>query len=331
MPRRGLRLFLFNHSIFYHGFCRLLRAYQEYPMKSLALCAALLAMLVTIVPVQAFAHAVAGDRLFPATMLTEDPAVSDELTLPSISYIKNEDEPAAEELEIGAEYSKTITEDFGLSIGGEWTQISPLGSDATSGLQNLELGAKYHVFTNAPHEFVFSLGLEAELGGTGSSNVGAGNSSTVTPTLYFGKGFGDLPESVALLRPFAVTGTAGYAIPIDDNGFQSVEWGFAIEYSLPYLHAHVRDIGLPNFLNHITPLVEMAFETPMEAGSDEHITGTINPGFLWDGGKGYQLGIEAMFPINHASGSSPGFMANLHFYLDDLLPNSLGKPLFASR
>jgi len=70
------------------------------------------------------------------------------------------------------------------------------------------------------------------------------------------------------------------------------------------------------------PLVEMAFETPVESGSDEHITGTINPGLLWDGGHGYQLGLEAMFPINHDSGSGPGFMANVHFYFDDLLPNA---------
>ena len=33
------------------------------------------------------------------------------------------------------------------------------------------------------------------------------------PTFWFGKGFGDLPDSLKWLRPFAVTGQVGYAIP----------------------------------------------------------------------------------------------------------------------
>ena len=35
--------------------------------------------------------------------------------------------------------------------------------------------------------------------------------SSTTPTMYFGKGFGDLP--IGCLRPFALTGTLGYRSP----------------------------------------------------------------------------------------------------------------------
>jgi hypothetical protein len=42
------------------------------------------------------------------------------------------------------------------------------------------------------------------------------------------------------------------------------------------------------------------------------------------------LGVEAIIPINRASGDGVGVIGNLHLFLEDILPNSLGKPLFAS-
>ena len=35
----------------------------------------------------AFPHAVCGDRIFPATLAIDDPGVTDELTLPTVSYV----------------------------------------------------------------------------------------------------------------------------------------------------------------------------------------------------------------------------------------------------
>ena len=34
-----------------------------------------------------------------------------------------------------------------------------------------------------------------------------------TPTLYFGKGLGDLPYTLSWITPIAITGQIGYAIP----------------------------------------------------------------------------------------------------------------------
>ena len=44
-----------------------------------------------------------------------------------------------------------------------------------------------------------------------------------------------------------------------------------------------------------------------------------------------QLGLEAVIPINRASGRGVGVQAQLHFFLDDLFPNTLGKPLISRR
>ena len=62
-------------------------------------------------------------------------------------------------------------------------------------------------------------------------------------------------------------------------------------------------------------------------GNSAKTTGTINPGVIYVSNY-YQIGLEAIVPINRDSGRSVGAMAQLHIYLDDLMPTTLGKPLF---
>jgi hypothetical protein len=45
----------------------------------------------------------------------------------------------------------------------------------------------------------------------------------------------------------------------------------------------------------------------------------------------WQIALEALIPINAASGHNVGAVAELHFFLDDIFPDSLGKPLFGGR
>jgi hypothetical protein len=53
----------------------------------------------------------------------------------------------------------------------------------------------------------------------------------------------------------------------------------------------------------------------------------VNPGILW-AGRYMQLGLEAMVPINHQTGSRVGWIAQIHFFLDDIFPTTIGKPIF---
>jgi len=45
-------------------------------------------------------------------------------------------------------------------------------------------------------------------------------------------------------------------------------------------------------------------------------------------GYKFQLAAEAIIPINRASGDDIGVIGQLHFYLDDIFPHSLGRPIF---
>jgi hypothetical protein len=292
----------------------------------------------------AYAHGVAGDRFFPSTIATDDPFVADELSLPTVAHFRTSDDPSARETDISAEWSKRLTQNLGVSFNGGWTQLDTSGQPRVRGFQNLETTVMYQAVTSARHEAVVSLGVTGEWGGTGSTAVGAERFGVVKPTLSFGKGLGDLPRSVSWLRPAALTGVVGYAIPTQSTQLvqdpdcpdcaparqgiaRNVEWGVALEYSLRYLHGQVKDLGLPNFINQLTPLVEITGSTPVANTYGAATTGTVNPGLLWSG-RSLQLGVEAQIPMNRASGRDVGVVFQVHWFLDDLFPHSLGRPLW---
>ncbi len=270
------------------------------------------------------AHGYAGDRFFPPTMTTDDPFAVDELALPTISYNSDSD---VRETDYSFEFDKEILPHFALGISDTYiSQAGRGGAPSAYGWDNLELTAKYQLWTNARHEAVFSIGLESELGGTGSDAV-ADSFSTLTPTIYFGKGFGDLPDSLGVLKPIAVTGTLGQSFPASSDAPNALEWGFALEYSLPYLQQQVKDIGLPAPFKNMIPLVEFSMQTDENRDTRGITTGTINPGVLWETPH-FQLGAEALIPVNSQSGPHVGFVVQLWIYIDDLFPKAFGHPLF---
>jgi hypothetical protein len=292
-----------------------------------------------------FAHGFAGKRFFPATLTTDDPFVADELSLPTISSIKTpagDDGPATRETDFSVDVSKRITENLGIGFGAAYKDLHPDGGDSLHGFDNVEANIKYKFYQDNDHETILSVGADWDIGGTGTKRVGAESFSTVTPAIFFGKGFGDLPDSAMFLRPLALTGSVGIGIPTRSSTTSTtadgdvdverhphtLEWGFAIEYSLPYLQAFVKDVGLSQPFNQMIPVVEFALSTPLDRGGGP-TTGTVNPGILW-AGRYMQLGLEAMVPINHQTGSKVGWIAQIHFFLDDLFPATIGKPIFGN-
>ncbi|HEX4302798.1 MAG TPA: hypothetical protein VHZ78_08390 [Rhizomicrobium sp.] len=280
-----------------------------------------LAAACTALPQLAHAHGVVGDRFFPATIATDDPFAADELALPTIGLGNHEED-------YDFEWSKTIFEHVAISFAGGYVNAHPPGGLNASGFDNFEITPAWQFITDADSEFVATAAMSFEIGGSGSHAV-ADTFTTYTPTLLIGKGFGDLPDSMALLRPLAATATIGYAIPGTSTESKTLEWGGALEYSLLYLQTNVRDQGFSNFVAHLTPLVEFSLETPTDAGGSG-TTGTVNPGLIWSG-QYIQLGVEAAIPVNHASGDNVGVLMQLHFYIDDIFPDSLGTPLFGGK
>ncbi len=281
----------------------------------------------------AYAHGFAGDRFFPPTITTDDPFAADELAFPTLSYFKNSADsgsPGNHEIDASFEFDKLILPHFsaGISDTYSWFHSTPptAANPSTHGFQNLELNLKYELIVNAPHEFILSVGIKSDLGGTGSLSIGRDSFSTFTPTLYFGKGFGDLPPILAPLKPLVLTGTLGEEFPTEASAPNSLDWGLSLQYQLPYLQQHVADIGIPAPFKNMIPLIELAANTT-ENRRPSFTTGTLNPGVLYET-KYFQIGVEALVPINHDSGDHIGAVVQIWFFLDDMAPKYFGKPLF---
>ncbi len=306
-------------------------------MTTILTCGALFcAMTIALLPTNAEAHGFEGDRFFPPTVTTDDPFATDEFSIGASSFNNpaSADGPKTREVDVTSEFDKEIFPKFALGVSGTYINLNPQGRQgpAQDGFNNVSVSAKYEVWENAPHEWILSLGGEIDLGDTGSKALGVDSFSTYTPTVYFGKGFGDLPEGMKYLKPLALTGTIGVSIPGQSSNFDgslnsdALQWDFALEYSLPYLQQHVEDIGLPKPLGNLIPLVEFVNTTPFDR-SGETTTGTINPGVLWEQ-PDFQLGAEAEIPINAHTGPNIGAVIQVQFFIDDLFPKLFGHPVF---
>ncbi|NML31158.1 hypothetical protein [Paraburkholderia antibiotica] len=266
----------------------------------------------------AYAHAIAGDRVFPSTLAVDDPGVGDEANFQYGHQRVPGDSGDQSINTFSFEYDKLITPRLAISVDGAYVMQNNPGA---RGFDNFGIGLKYLLYVNEPHELMTSIGVDAELGGTGSRAI-ADNFSTISPTVYVGKGMGDLPDALAYLRPLALTAEAGPALSTGAGQPNAFNYGFTVQYSLPYLQQHVHDAGLPQPLASLIPLVEIPLSR-----SQGQTTGTVNPGFIWMNRYG-QFGVEAQIPVNRASGSHVGILVQAHLFLDDIAPGTIGKPLF---
>ena len=310
----------------------------------------------------AFSHTIVGNRVFPATLEIDDPGVNDELALPGFSYAPNPDN--SNNYNFLFEWQKTITADLSFSIGDSFTHLThtqlftnPVTGSPVygtlNGWHNIDTQLKYQLYTNAEHEFIISTAVNVDWGNTGNLSVGtpANRFTALTAKGYFGKGFGDVEYE--WLKPIAITGEVDYNWSTHPNEFAGLDafgnplfnqtpttltYGLTLQYSLLYMNSFVHEV--PEYFRSLVPTVEFAFTTPISnigpsalpaiPGTHE-TTGTWGPALYYFGRIGpvaFQLGGLASIPINHASGRHVGALAILDIFLDDTLPDTLGKPLF---
>jgi len=290
--------------------------------------------LILMMPVSSSAHGLAGKRFFPTTFQVDDPFISDEFSV-LINHIKQSGEKPDKLTEMDIDFSKRILPNFGLEFHEAYVHLGSNGDGSANGWDNLGVGAKWQFLTNEEHELILSAGTDIDIGGTGAHQISE-SFSTITPALFFGKGLGDLPESVNFLRPFAVTGVVGPGFPtrrtnVTEAGTEHnptvLNWAFTVQYSLMYLQTFVKDIGLGTPFNRMIIVTEFPMQTNLSRDNKGQITGTVNPGIVW-AGKFMELGVAAEIPINSNSGRSVGILGLIHLFIDDLFPKSIGGPIF---
>jgi len=281
-----------------------------------------------LIPGLADAHGFAGKRYFPATLTFDDPFTQDEFgflysTMPNV---KNEDGDAVDTNALSVDYAKSITPGIALSVGTAYTRIKSPDGSSQHGFDNIEIGGKILGHVNEESESVWSYGLDIDLGGTSSHGIGE-SFTTYSPSFYFGKGMGKVFDSTSYLRPLAVSGKISVALPDQGDQPRSLDTAFAVQYSMSYLESFVKDVGAPRLLRDSFLIVELPLQTCLDHGCDGDVTGTVNPGIIFFNHWG-QVSFEAQIPVTNRTGDSVGGLLQLHFNLDDVFPNTLGKPIF---
>jgi hypothetical protein len=295
-----------------------------------------------------------GDRFFPSTLATTVPTPADFYNPPY--FVKLPDTAATHETDIPTTYSRLVTKDWSVFFTETFRILDVANKGRLSGFDNLVIGTQYQLYTNPEHQFVFTVGGTAAIGGTGSPGIAA-SFSTLTPTVYIGKGFGDLPDSLAWLRPLTVSGTVAVAVPTastslgtidslraDAGAFTSLmtvpsgattlsetinpkilQLGFALEYSLVTNQYTGPNRTGTRYPEGWVPLIEFTTATPLNGPLAGRTTGTINPGVIWVN-RYLQVGVEAIIPMNAQSGRDLGVRAQAHLYFSEIFPDL--KPIF---
>src|SRR6202023_178506 len=163
-----------------------------------------------------------GDRSFPSPLATTVPTAADFYNPPYFVRLPDTaTTPTTHEIDIPTTYSRLVSRDLAVFFT-ETLRILEDGDRGTrSGFENFVIGAQYQLYTNPEHQFVVTVGGTAAIGGTGAPGI-ASTFSTLTPTVYIGKGFGDLPDSMAWLRPLTVSATVAVAVPTESSTLTSL-------------------------------------------------------------------------------------------------------------
>jgi hypothetical protein len=294
----------------------------------------------------AHAHGIAGNRFFPGTLAFDDPAVADEAIVPLYSTFKHPAEIGDGQVVDSAfnwSLFRLLTPTLGVGVDSGWVHRN-WGVGRRSGFDVTSVDLKGEVYRNDLHEILISAVTTWGIGRSGAQGAGANAPNLVAPGIFFGKGFGDLPDNLAWLRPFGVTGAVsfeqplaggtstnvgldlqiGQVGPLQTRNVAVMHWGLAVEFSTLYLTNRFTPGKLPKEepLNQFVPLVEFAFDSA--PGSKTFAT--MNPGLSYVAVT-WQVAAEAIIPLNGAAGRSVGARAQLLLFLDDLIPAVFGKPL----
>jgi hypothetical protein len=295
----------------------------------------------------AFAHAVCGSRVYPVTLTLDDPGVADELTLPQIVYTRAAADGGAgpsHDTSIQFEYDKRLTDEFGFAFNDDYNVNQQNNAKTQTGWDDITVTAKWAKCVDPDSDFQLGFGVIREFGRTGTSHIGSDEHGNTAPTIYLGKGLDEIPAP--MLQPLQFTGEFSYAVadrefkqftvvdPLTgatttraNTGYPNAWIGsFSVQYSIPYLQNQIKDFGLAEPFAHMIPVAEFTWTSAAASPGGSPASWTLAPGFIYLR-SWYQIGVEALVPLDKAAGTNVGFIVQVHVFIDDLYPHGIGAPL----
>src|SRR5262245_4285055 len=275
------------------------------------------------------AHGIAGNRFFPGTLSFDDPAVADESILPLFTSSKQPDEGGyVVDNRFSWSLFRLLTPTLGVGVDSGWVHRN-WGSAQRSGFGHESLDQRNSLPQRSARDVG---GRRVELGHRPLRRPrGRRQWTRCDAPRFFGKGFGDLPDSLAWLRPFGITGAVtlehpmtgssinfgvdpltGQLAPMLTRNVDILHWGFALEFSTLYLTSRFTPGKLPKQepLNQFVPLVEFSFDSPR----GQKTVATMNPGLSYVA-VSWQVAAEAIVPLNSEAGRSMASGPNCFCFL----------------
>jgi hypothetical protein len=274
------------------------------------------------------AHGIAGNRYFPGTLTFDDPAIADEAIVPLYSTFKHPAQIGDGDVVDNAfdwSFIRLLTPKLEVGASSGWINRN-WGVGRRSGFDVTSVDLEGEIYRNDLHETLISAGVAWGFAHTGAQGVGANAPNLLAPGIFFGKGFGDLSDNLAWLRPFGITGAVSFEQPLaggtspnigldsqtgqlgslQTRNVEVVHWGVAVEFSTLYLTNRFMPRRLPKEepLNQFVPLVEFAFDSVQGTKT----FATMYPGLSYVA-VSWQLAAEAIVPLNGATGRSVGARA----------------------
>ncbi len=197
---------------------------------------------------------------------------------------------------------KTISPDSSFSLFAGYQRLEQEG-ETTIGFTNLSLAYKHVLISIPEHEFMFSIAPEAELP-VGNRTVGSEAHARAGFDLIFAKGFGDVCDSIALLRPAALEGDVGWEGKVSGARDDLVSATGEIEYSLSYLDENVASFSVTHALRNLTPHLDFDYAQYMDAHRNSTAPDfELTPGVAWLNSR-FEVNLGVQVALNHASSSS---------------------------
>jgi hypothetical protein len=290
-----------------------------------AISSAAAALACSLVATSVYAHGVVGQRSFIEPFITEDVNPKNEFVIarPELDHSRD-----GHSLSYGFGLEKKLADYFSITFDTEWDRLSPKDptEPSESGFNNLGITLKDAFYVNPPHEAIVSFAVESRAP-TGTQDVGAEKDWSFKPFFLYGKGFGDLPDGFDYLRPFAVQGDAGVEVSTGPGTATTIAHNIALQYSVPYLQAAVRDFGIGWPFNDLIADVEFNFEHIVHGEEKGTNKITTTPGIVYMD-RWVELGVAGRFPLTGSAHDelSSGVIFIVDLFIDDIWPGSKWQP-----
>ena len=223
---------------------------------------------------------------------------------------------------------KAVSSTSSFSLFAGYQRLEQQGEDASlSGFTNLSLGYKHLLLALPATEFLLTINPTLEL------PVGDRSVSETHPRaggdVLFQKGFGDLPDALAMLRAAGIEGDAGFESKITGARDDLLNADLELEYSLGYLDANVAPNLVPTFMRNLTPHLDFDYAQYLSAHNNSSAPDfELTPAIAWMNDT-FELNLGVQVALNRASSGTGAvaFVWLMGVSYDQLVP-ALGWNLF---